>query len=144
MLYLTICNLGLNLIALLFLNDSVCSDLAIHMGTGNKAPAPFSGRHFLRRVLLLYSALIVYGSFIPFHFNFDPVFLKWRLGRFLTRSLRRACAIFPRRMRSLIFCCLRFLAFSGRPSLNGGGHGLLSEQCCASARLVYYSALPSS
>jgi VanZ family protein len=59
------------------------------MGIRNQAPAPFSGRHFLRRVLLLYSALIVYGSFIPFHFNFDPVFLKWRLGRFLTKSLGR-------------------------------------------------------
>ncbi len=40
-------------------------------------------------MLLLYSALIVYGSFIPFYFNFDPVFLKWRLGRFLTKSLGR-------------------------------------------------------
>jgi len=59
------------------------------MGTRNPAPASFSGRRFLRRLLLLYSALIVYGSFIPFYFNFDPVFLKWRLGRFLTKSLRR-------------------------------------------------------
>jgi glycopeptide antibiotics resistance protein len=59
------------------------------MGIGNQAPAPFSDRRFLRRLLLLYSAFIVYGSFIPFHFNFDPVFLKWRLGRFLTKSLER-------------------------------------------------------
>ena len=57
------------------------------MGTRNQPP--FSGRRFLRRLLLLYSALIVYGSFIPFYFNFDPVFLKWRLGLFLTKSLRR-------------------------------------------------------
>ncbi|MGE5303698.1 MAG: VanZ family protein [Alphaproteobacteria bacterium] len=59
------------------------------MDIRNRAPTPFPGRRFMRRLLLLYSAFIVYGSFIPFHFNFDPVFLKWRLGRFLTKSLGR-------------------------------------------------------
>jgi VanZ family protein len=62
------------------------------MGT-RKQPS-FSGRRFLRRLLLFYSAFIVYGSFIPFYFNFDPVFLKWRLGLFLTKSLRRGLRYF--------------------------------------------------
>jgi VanZ family protein len=59
------------------------------MDSSNEPPASFSARHSLRRLLLLYSIFIVYGSFIPFYFNFDPVFLKWRLGLFLTKSLRR-------------------------------------------------------
>jgi glycopeptide antibiotics resistance protein len=83
------------------------------MGTRNQPP--FFGRRFLRRLLLLYSAFIVYGSFIPFYFNFDPVFLKWRLGRFLIKSLRRGLRHFSTPdaiCNILLFALFGFLWFA--------------------------------
>jgi VanZ family protein len=41
------------------------------------------------RALLCYSIVVVYGSFIPYIFNFDPNFARWRLGVFLSDSLYR-------------------------------------------------------
>jgi VanZ family protein len=38
-------------------------------------------------LLLVYCLFIVYGSFIPFHFNFDPNFVRWRWSLFLTESI---------------------------------------------------------
>jgi VanZ family protein len=38
-------------------------------------------------LLLAYCLFIVYGSFIPFHFNFDPDFVRWRWAIFLTESI---------------------------------------------------------
>ncbi|MGE5057746.1 MAG: VanZ family protein [Betaproteobacteria bacterium] len=35
---------------------------------------------------------ILYGCFIPFHFNFDPNFVRWRWTVFLTESLREDAA----------------------------------------------------
>jgi VanZ family protein len=44
----------------------------------------------LRRLLLCYWLFIVYASFIPFFFNLDPNFLRWRLDILLSQSLYRA------------------------------------------------------
>ena len=33
-------------------------------------------------LLLAYCLFILYGSFIPFHFNFDPNFVRWRWSLF--------------------------------------------------------------
>lgn len=41
------------------------------------------------RWLLGYWIFVVYGSFIPFIFNLDPNFVRWRAGVFLSRSLYR-------------------------------------------------------
>jgi len=38
-------------------------------------------------LLLAYCLFIVYGSFIPFHFNFNPNFVRWRWSIFLTESI---------------------------------------------------------
>ncbi len=38
-------------------------------------------------LLLAYCLFIVYGSFIPFHFNFDHNFVRWRWSIFLTESI---------------------------------------------------------
>jgi VanZ family protein len=43
----------------------------------------------LRRLLLCYWLFIVYASFIPFLFNLDPNFLRWRLDILLSTSLYR-------------------------------------------------------
>jgi VanZ family protein len=40
-------------------------------------------RRLLRWLLLFYCLFIIYGSFIPFRFNLDPEFIKYRLSRFL-------------------------------------------------------------
>ncbi len=40
-----------------------------------------------RTLLLAYCLFILYGSFIPFHFNFDPNFVRWRWATFLADSL---------------------------------------------------------
>jgi VanZ family protein len=44
----------------------------------------------LRRLLLCYWLFIVYASFIPFFFNLDPNFLRWRLDVLVSKSLYRA------------------------------------------------------
>ena len=44
----------------------------------------------LRRLLLCYWLFIVYASFIPFFFNLDPNFLRWRLDILVSKSLYRA------------------------------------------------------
>jgi VanZ family protein len=44
----------------------------------------------LRRLLLCYWLFIVYASFIPFFFNPDPNFLRWRLDILVSKSLYRA------------------------------------------------------
>jgi VanZ family protein len=44
----------------------------------------------LRRLLLYYWLFIVYASFIPFFFNLDPNFLRWRLDVLASNSLSRA------------------------------------------------------
>jgi glycopeptide antibiotics resistance protein len=41
-------------------------------------------RSLLRWLLLLYCLFILYGSFIPFHFNHDPEFLQSQWTRFFT------------------------------------------------------------
>jgi VanZ family protein len=41
----------------------------------------------LRRLLLCYWLFIVYASFIPFFFNLDPNFLRWRLDVLVSESL---------------------------------------------------------
>ena len=43
-------------------------------------------------LLLAYCLFIVYGSFIPFHFDFDPNFARWRWSLFLTDSLHERIA----------------------------------------------------
>jgi len=43
----------------------------------------------LRRLLFCYLLFIVYASFIPFHFNLDPNFIRWRIDIFLSSSLYR-------------------------------------------------------
>jgi VanZ family protein len=45
-----------------------------------------------RYLLWAYCAFILYGCFIPFHFNFDPNFVRWRWTVFLTESLREDIA----------------------------------------------------
>ena len=40
-----------------------------------------------RYLLAAYCVFIIYGCFIPFHFNFDPNFVRWRWAVFLTESL---------------------------------------------------------
>jgi len=47
-------------------------------------PGSFSARRALRKLLLFYSLLIVYGSFLPFYFNLDPNFLAWRWDTFVS------------------------------------------------------------
>ena len=44
----------------------------------------------LRRLLLCYWLFIVYASFLPFFFNLDPNFLRWRLDALASQSLYRA------------------------------------------------------
>src|ERR671911_3064080 len=41
-------------------------------------------RSLLRWLLLLYCLFILYGSFIPFHFNRDPEFVQSQWTRFFT------------------------------------------------------------
>lgn len=41
-----------------------------------------------QRLLLVYCLFILYGSFIPFHFNFDPNFVRWRWTIFLTEGIQ--------------------------------------------------------
>jgi VanZ family protein len=43
-------------------------------------------------LLLAYCLFILYGSFIPFHFDFDPNFARWRWSLFLTDSLHERIA----------------------------------------------------
>jgi VanZ family protein len=50
---------------------------------------PSMSANLPRRALLWYWIFIVYGSFIPFIFNFDPNFVKWRVGIFFYDSLYR-------------------------------------------------------
>jgi len=42
----------------------------------------------LRYLFLAYCLFIVYGCFIPFHFNLDPSFVRWRWKVFLIEPLR--------------------------------------------------------
>lgn len=41
-----------------------------------------------RRLLLVYGLFVVYGCFIPFRFNLDPNFVKWRWEVFLIEPMR--------------------------------------------------------
>jgi glycopeptide antibiotics resistance protein len=50
-------------------------------------PAGFSARRALRGLLVFYSLLIVYGSFLPYHFNLDPNFVEWRWRIFVSGPL---------------------------------------------------------
>lgn len=45
-----------------------------------------------RYLLWAYCVFILYGCFIPFHFNFDPNFVRWRWVVFLTESLQEDIA----------------------------------------------------
>ena len=45
-----------------------------------------------RYLLAAYCVFIIYGCFIPFHFNFDPNFVRWRWAVFLTESLHEDAA----------------------------------------------------
>jgi len=45
-------------------------------------------RKMARRLLLAYGLFVVYGCFIPFRFNLDPNFVKWRWEVFLLEPLR--------------------------------------------------------
>ena len=45
-----------------------------------------------RYLLAAYCVFILYGCFIPFHFNFDPNFVRWRWIVFLTESLHEDIA----------------------------------------------------
>src|SRR5438034_11060707 len=45
-----------------------------------------------RTLLLAYCLFILYGSFIPFHFNFDPNFVRWRWATFLADSIHERIA----------------------------------------------------
>lgn len=45
-----------------------------------------------RYLLAAYCVFIIYGCFIPFHFNFDPNFVRWRWLVFLTESLHEDIA----------------------------------------------------
>lgn len=40
-----------------------------------------------RYLLWVYCVFIIYGCFIPFHFNFDPNFVRWRWSIFVTELL---------------------------------------------------------
>jgi VanZ family protein len=44
----------------------------------------------LRRLLLCYGLFVVYASFIPFFFNLDPNFLRWRLDVLVSESFYSA------------------------------------------------------
>jgi VanZ family protein len=44
----------------------------------------------LRRLLLCYGIFIVYASFIPFFFNLDPNFIRWRLDVLVSESFYSA------------------------------------------------------
>jgi glycopeptide antibiotics resistance protein len=47
----------------------------------------YSEKKTAQCLLLAYCLFIAYGSFIPFHFNFDPHFVRWRWSIFLTESI---------------------------------------------------------
>jgi VanZ family protein len=47
----------------------------------------YSEKKTVQWLLLAYCLFIVYGSFIPFHFNFDSDFVRWRWSIFLTGSI---------------------------------------------------------
>ena len=49
--------------------------------------SPVSEYKTARYLLWAYCVFILYGCFIPFHFNFDPNFVRWRWAVFLTESL---------------------------------------------------------
>lgn len=54
--------------------------------------SPVSEYKTTRYLLWAYCLFILYGCFIPFHFNFDPNFVRWRWTVFLTESLREDAA----------------------------------------------------
>ena len=54
--------------------------------------SPVSEYKTARYLLWAYCLFILYGCFIPFHFNFDPIFVRWRWTVFLTESLREDAA----------------------------------------------------
>ena len=41
----------------------------------------------IRRLLCCYLIFLIYASFIPFRFNLDPNFIRWRLEVFFSESL---------------------------------------------------------
>ena len=54
--------------------------------------SPVSEYKTTRYLLWMYCVFILYGCFIPFHFNFDPNFVRWRWLIFLTESLHEDIA----------------------------------------------------
>ena len=56
------------------------------LSTGRPFAIDFDYRT-IRRLLCCYLIFLVYASFIPFHFNFDPNFIRWRLEVFFSESL---------------------------------------------------------
>ena len=54
--------------------------------------SPVSEYKTARYLLWMYCVFILYGCFIPFHFNFDPNFVRWRWTVFLAESLREDVA----------------------------------------------------
>jgi VanZ family protein len=59
------------------------------MPLSEQPPSLQMNPQLLRRLLLCYWLFIVYASFIPFFFNLDPNFLRWRLDILLSKSLHR-------------------------------------------------------
>src|SRR5690242_10265086 len=45
-----------------------------------------------RYLFWVYCLFIIYGCFIPFRFNFDPNFVRWRWATFLAESLHERAA----------------------------------------------------
>jgi VanZ family protein len=84
----------LTLIAILEPNSMLAVNLPSLAKPSNMLP---SGRPFwidndyrtMRALLCCYLVFLIYASFIPFHFNLDPNFVRWRLDIFFNQSLFR-------------------------------------------------------
>ena len=61
------------------------------MASLDNSQTPIIERRLLRWLLLFHCLFIIYGSFIPFAFNLDPEFIKYRLSLFLAygHAIRR-------------------------------------------------------
>jgi VanZ family protein len=91
------------------------------MASLDNSQTPIIERRLLRWLLLFHCLFIIYGSFIPFHFNLDPEFIKYRLTRFLTYEYGvRQFSIPDVFSNILLFVPFGFLWIGGMPSEQWG------------------------
>jgi len=72
-----------------------------------------------RYLLWVYCVFIIYGCFIPFHFNFDPNFVRWRWSVFVTELLEEKVSFSDIISNILLFVPFGILSVwsrSARPS----------------------------